>query len=136
MKKTPEYNLEDVVRILVKPGMLRLGDDRAEKYVMEKRGCRPIAARSYVVDLIRGLTADAFVESKEQREGDWFDVYGKAIDGCNLYIKFQITTSDDGMTEKVFCVSCHPCEHELTTISGLKLPPNCKGWEKEIDDEN
>lgn len=72
-------------------------------------------AERYVIETVRRLRIDDFVESVDQR-GSWFDVYGTYRDGLGWFVK--IGETDDG----VLVLSHHEPERgPLQTISGAKI---------------
>lgn len=74
-----------------------------------------------MINCLLNLKPTHFVGRVSQWSGSVVaDVYGAIFDERPWYIKFVL--GEDGVVEQI---SFHPPEHDMVTVSGLKIP---KGW--------
>lgn len=108
--KGPVYALADVKKL----ANLSVIGSRVAKRVEDQLGCSAAEAESYIRQVLSGLVADDYVDSRvlDYNPSVEADVYGVANDDGNWYVKFY---SRNG---RVFVVSCHPPEHNLRTMGG------------------
>jgi hypothetical protein len=109
----PVHDLIEVKRLA---SLSRVPDGTLQD-VIDALACSPDDAHSYVLDIIRNLSAPEYCETREM---DYIppvkgDVYGVRNDEGDWYVKFYFQHG------RVTVTSCHPPKWPLTRIDGLTI---------------